>query len=128
MTQRMDSEKVTPIVDSKRDVMVRGGSIILPEEIERALLGHPLVRDAGVFAAPDPVLGQRVAAVVQLECDSDETAIDSILGAISEQLAEYKMPDLLVAVDAVPRNRLGNIDRQALAAIVLGAPDHLRSE
>lgn len=126
MTQRMD--KVTPIVDSERDVIVRGGSVILPEEIERALLGHPLVRDAGVFEASDPVLGQRVAAVVQLEGDSDDSAIDRILGAISEQLAEYKMPELLVAVDAVPRNRLGKIDRQALAAIVLGAPDHLRSE
>jgi acyl-CoA synthetase (AMP-forming)/AMP-acid ligase II len=126
MTQRMD--KMTPIVDSERDVIVRGGSIILPEEIERALLGHPLVRDAGVFGASDPVLGQRVAAVVQLEGDSDDSAIDRILGAISEQLAEYKMPELLVAVDAVPRNRLGKIDRQALAAIVLGAPDHLRSE
>jgi acyl-CoA synthetase (AMP-forming)/AMP-acid ligase II len=102
------------------DVIIRGGLFIFPEEIERVLLNHPLVRDAAVFGAPDPVLGQRVAAVVQLEGE-DDAAIDDILGAISEQLEDYKVPELLVAVDAVPRNSLGAIDRQALAEVILGA-------
>lgn len=45
---------------------VRGGSNISPVEVERVLLSRPLVREAVVFGIPDPVLGQRVAAVVQL--------------------------------------------------------------
>src|SRR5262245_48507506 len=122
MTTRMDYGSVTPIVGCKWDVIVRGGSTIFPIEIERALLNHPLVRDAAAFGAPDPVLGQRVVAVVQLENDGDDAALDSILGAAREQLADDKMPELLVAVDVVPRNRLGKIDRQALAAAVLGVP------
>jgi acyl-CoA synthetase (AMP-forming)/AMP-acid ligase II len=112
----------------EKDVIIRGGSIIFPEEIERVLLSHPLVRDAAVFGAPDPELGQRVAAVVQLEDDGDDAAIDQILGAISEQLADDKVPELLVAVDAMPRNSLGKIDRRALAEVVLGVPAHRRSE
>jgi acyl-CoA synthetase (AMP-forming)/AMP-acid ligase II len=66
------------------------------------------------------VLGQRVAAVVQLEDDGDDAALDHILGATREQLADYKVPELLVSVDAVPRNPLGKIDRKALAELVLG--------
>jgi acyl-CoA synthetase (AMP-forming)/AMP-acid ligase II len=128
MTQRMHYGSVTPIVGCKRDVIVRDGSNIFPIEIEGALLSHPLVRDAAVFGAPDLVLGQRVVAVVQLEGDGDEATIDSILGVASEQLADYKMPELLVAVDAFPRNRLGKIDRQALAAVLLGVPARPASE
>jgi acyl-CoA synthetase (AMP-forming)/AMP-acid ligase II len=124
MTQRMDYGGVTPIVVGKTDVIVRSGSSIFPIEIERALLSHPLVSDAAVFGAPDPAVGQRVVAVVQLKGDGDEATLDSILGAAGEQLADYKMPELLVAVDAIPRNRLGKIDRQALAAVVLGVPAH----
>ena len=40
---------------------------------------------------------------------------------MTEQLANYKVPELLVAVDAVLRNPLGETDRQALAEVVLGA-------
>jgi acyl-CoA synthetase (AMP-forming)/AMP-acid ligase II len=126
MTQRMNYRSVTPAAGREKDVIVRGGSAISPIEIERALLSHPLVRDAAVFGAPDPVLGQRVAAVVQLEGGSDEAAIDNILGATREQLVDYKVPELLVIVDAVPRNPLGEIDRQALAQLILGIPAHQR--
>lgn len=104
------------------DVIIRGGYKIYPIEIERALLSHPLVRDAGVFGAPDPELGQRVAAAVQLDKASDDAAIDLILGVISERLADAKVPELLVAVDAIPRDPLGGVDREALAEAVLGRP------
>lgn len=109
------------------DVIIRGGAFIFPEEIESVLLSHPLVRDAAVFGAPDPELGQRVAAVVQLEGDDDDAAIDIIRAAISEQLADEKVPELLLAVDAVPRNPLGKVDRRALAEAVLGVPAQRRN-
>src|SRR5262249_29686914 len=121
MTQRKDKGSVGPIVRGKKDIIIRGGTYISPVEIERALRSHPLVRDAAAFGTPDPELGQRLAAVVQLESDGDETAIDSILAAMSNQLPDYKVPELLVAVDAVPRDPLGEIDRKAVAEAVLGA-------
>jgi acyl-CoA synthetase (AMP-forming)/AMP-acid ligase II len=46
-----------PLDGREKDVIIRGGSIIFPEEIENVLLSHPLVRDAAVFGAPDPELG-----------------------------------------------------------------------
>jgi acyl-CoA synthetase (AMP-forming)/AMP-acid ligase II len=102
-------------VGRKKDLIIRGGSNVSPIEVERVLLSHPQVRDAAVFGLPDPVLGQRVAAVVQLQGNGGDATRDKILSTTKMQLADYKVPELLVIVDAVPRNPLGKIDRRALA-------------
>ncbi len=107
-------------VGCKKDIIIRGGSNIAPAEVERVLLSHPLVRDAAVFGVPDPVLGQRVAAVVQLSSGAGDAALGAILSDTKQQLAEYKAPERLFAVGAVPRNTLGKVDRRAAATAMLG--------
>ncbi len=112
-------------VGRKKDIIIRGGSNISPVEVERVLLSHPLVSDAAVFGVPDPVLGQRVAAVVQLSsgaggsASGDILALGAILKDTRRQLADYKAPERLWAVDAVPRNPLGKVDRRAAAATAM---------
>jgi long-chain acyl-CoA synthetase len=103
-------------VARKKDIIIRGGSNISPVEVERVLLSHPLVRDAVVFGIPDPVLGQRVAAVVQLSTGAGNAGLGAILNDTRRQLADYKAPERLWAVDAVPRSPLGKVDRRAAAA------------
>jgi long-chain acyl-CoA synthetase len=109
-------------VGRKKDIIIRGGSNISPVEVEQVLLSHPLVRDAAVFGVPDPVLGERVAAIVRLSSGagggvlSSSLALGAILKDTKQQLADYKAPEQLWAVDAVPRNPLGKVDRRAAAA------------
>jgi long-chain acyl-CoA synthetase len=106
-------------VGRKKDLIIRGGSNISPVEVERVLLSHPLVREAVVFGIPDPVLGQRVAAVVQLSRGAGTAALGAILKDTKRQLADYKAPERLWAVDAVPRGPLGKVDRRAAAATAM---------
>jgi long-chain acyl-CoA synthetase len=106
-------------VGRKKDIIIRGGSNISPAEVEQVLLSHPLVREAAVFGVPDPVLGQRVAAVVQLSNGASDAALGAILSDIKQQLADYKAPEQLLAVDAVPRNTIGKVDRRAAATAML---------
>jgi long-chain acyl-CoA synthetase len=106
-------------VGRKKDINIRGGSNISPVEVERVLLSHPLVRDAAVFGAPDPLLGQRVAAIVQLSSGAADAALGDILRDIRQELADYKAPERLWAVDAVPRNPLGKVDRRVAAATAM---------
>ena len=73
---------------------------------------------------PDPVLGEiGVAAVVpSAESDTelsttDEAALLASLRALARaQLADYKAPDRLVLVDALPLTSMMKVDKRALAA------------
>jgi len=47
-----------------KDIVIRGGMNISSEEVETLLLGHPKVRECAVIGWPDPVLGEKVCAVV----------------------------------------------------------------
>ncbi|HUC17960.1 MAG TPA: class I adenylate-forming enzyme family protein [Acetobacteraceae bacterium] len=98
-----------------KDLIVRGGSNISPVEVEQILADHPDVRDAGVVGVPDPVLGQRVVGFVQLAEGVDADRLEDILRRASARLADYKMPERLIAVTSIPRNGLGKIDRTELA-------------
>jgi acyl-coenzyme A synthetase/AMP-(fatty) acid ligase len=89
---------------------------ISPAEIERVLTAHPAVRDAAVVGVPDAALGQRVAGFVQMERGTRGIILNEILAGVTGLLADYKVPERLEMVDAIPRNGLGKIDRKSLLA------------
>ena len=99
-------------VGRAKDLIVRGGSNISPSEVEVALRSHP---DAGVAGFADPVLGERVGALVGLADDaSTAPRVDDIIAWLGARLAAYKIPERLRVVDAIPRNTLTKIDRSAV--------------
>ncbi|MBV8458123.1 MAG: acyl--CoA ligase [Acetobacteraceae bacterium] len=106
-------------VSRKKDLIIRGGSNISPVEVERVLKNHPAVHDAAVFGVPDAVLGERVAALVQLTGDASRAAREHILASAKAALADYKIPEQLEIVSEIPRNGLGKIDRKLLRAIMV---------
>jgi long-chain acyl-CoA synthetase len=115
---RQDEKGDLWFVARKKHLIIRGGSNISPVEIERVLMAHPAVRDAGVFGLPDPELGQRVAGLVQLADGAQSVDLKEILAFATERLADYKVPETLEIVDEIPRNTLGKIDRQLLWTMI----------
>jgi long-chain acyl-CoA synthetase len=101
-----------------KDMIIRGGSNISPIEVEGVLIAHPAVRDAAVVGIPDVILGQRVVGLVKLADNSGESALDDILADAKVRIADYKVPEWLEAVDEIPRNALGKIDRKSLLAMI----------
>jgi long-chain acyl-CoA synthetase len=91
---------------------------ISPAEIERVLTAHPSVRDAAVVGVPDAALGQRLAGFVEMERGTRGIILKEILAGVKALLADYKVPERLEMVDAIPRNGLGKIDRKSLLAKV----------
>jgi acyl-CoA synthetase (AMP-forming)/AMP-acid ligase II len=80
-----------------------GGEKVIPEEVEAALLRHPLVADCHVMPAPNAVLGQVVAAeVVWLGPEQKALAVKRLLHQFASTLiARHKLPAVVRLVASV---------------------------
>ncbi len=86
-----------------------GGEKIYPEEVESALRAHPDVYDAVVVGLPDARWGEKVTALVQLRAES---ALDvaALISHCRTELADYKAPKSIYAVDEVVHTPVGKLD------------------
>ena len=98
----------------KKQLIVRGGSNISPVEVENLLRDDPAVMDAVMSGVDDGELGQRVVATAVLRAGADATA-EQILDRVRVRLADYKVPERLMIVDAIPQTSTGKVDRDAAA-------------
>ncbi|HSW17553.1 MAG TPA: class I adenylate-forming enzyme family protein [Ramlibacter sp.] len=100
-----------------KDIVIRGGMNISSEEVESLLLAHPKVREAAVIGYPDPVLGERVCAVVAPQ-PGQALNLEELVEFLrnEERVAPFKWPEKLVLVDQLPRNPLGKVLKRELRA------------
>jgi long-chain acyl-CoA synthetase len=89
-----------------KNIIIRGGYNIHPEEIAEVLQRHPQVREAIAFGLPDPVWGETVAALVVA---ADELDIAALQAFCATQLEPRKLPSRLQQVAALPRGRSGKV-------------------
>jgi len=88
-----------------------GGEKVYPEEVEAALKSMGGVFDAVVVGVPDPRFGERVVAVVQARGSGSTTpGLVEIKEHLRAQIAGYKMPREVVAVDQIVRSPSGKPD------------------
>ncbi len=100
-----------------KELIITGGYNVYPREVEELLRTHPDVADVAVVGVPSPQWGETVAAfVVPTEAGSlTAGALAADLTAwCEEHLVAYKRPRVWHAVDAIPRNALGKIQRHLL--------------
>jgi acyl-CoA synthetase (AMP-forming)/AMP-acid ligase II len=101
-------------------VINTGGEKVFPEEVEEAVKRHPGVRDAVVVGVPDERFGEAVTAVVELEPGAalDEAAV---IGTVKAELAAYKAPKRVLAIDTIGRAPNAKVDYRRLKAYAADA-------
>ena len=105
---------------------IRGGYNVYPGEVERVLSEHPDVAQVAVLGAPDRVLGEIGVAFVVPAAVSEggaSPALGELRTFCRNALADYKTPDRLVVVDALPLTSVGKVDKRALAEDAARAAD-----
>ncbi|MHB8318802.1 MAG: class I adenylate-forming enzyme family protein [Acidimicrobiales bacterium] len=113
---RIDEEGFIYIVDRAKDVIIRGGENVYSVEVEAALAEHPAVADCAVIGVPSPILGEEVAAVVNLRPEARVSA-DELSRHVRDRLAAYNVPSHYWFRDApLPRNPAGKVLKRALRA------------
>ena len=102
-----------------KDLIIRGGVNISPEEIDQLLGGHPLLAEACVFSMPDPVMGERVGIAI-VPRDGQDVTLDDVTAYLREQdLAVFKLPERMFRFDALPRNVTNKVMRSEVREIAL---------
>jgi cyclohexanecarboxylate-CoA ligase len=113
---RIDADGYLTVTDRLKDIIIRGGENISAKEVEDLLVTHPAVADVAVIPVPDPVLGERVCAVVVARpgCTFDvEQAREHFAAAGA---ARQKTPESVVMVDELPRTPSGKVRKDLLRA------------
>jgi long-chain acyl-CoA synthetase len=97
----------------KKEIIVRGGSNISPQEVEETLYRHPAVAEAGVIGEPDTYWGEVVLAFVALR-QGHAVSPDELVAFSRQHLAEYKCPQQVLVLPALPKGPTGKVQRRAL--------------
>lgn len=109
-----DSPRFYRFVGRSKDIIIRGGNNISPDELDTLLAAHPALTEAATVGYPDDDLGERVSAFV-VPKSGEQINLDDITGYLREQgLATFKLPERLEIIDALPRNALGKVIRGEL--------------
>ena len=112
---RLDADGYLYLGDRLADMILRGGANIYPAEVEAAVMAHPDVRSCVVVGLPDPELGQRVHAILELaEPDRAQAVVDGMAGFLADQLSRYKQPQSFEIVSVGPRDDTGKVRRTLL--------------
>ncbi|MCY4043458.1 MAG: class I adenylate-forming enzyme family protein [Cellvibrionales bacterium] len=112
----VDEDNYFYFLGRKKQIIIKGGSNISPVEVESAFYLHPDVLEVGVVGKSDDIYGQIVWAYVELMNGASLNSSD-LIEHCRKYLADYKLPENIVIVDALPKNATGKIDRYQLQAL-----------
>lgn len=106
------------VVDRIKDVVLRGGENVYCAEVEAAIHAIPGIVDVAVIGVPHDVLGEEVAAIVEIADGVSLSAAD-IQRAVAERLAAFKVPSIVRQTSApLPRTATGKVLKRDLRAAV----------
>ncbi len=114
---RLDHDGNLFVLDRKGNLITRGGANVYPAEVERVLRTLPEVAHSAVIGIPDVRLGERVS--VAIECAPGTTLTrDTVVEHCRARLARDKVPEVVVFVDALPRNAMGKVVLEPLREVI----------
>lgn len=101
------------LVGRGKDLIISGGFNVYPAEVEATLDALPGIAESAVIGVPHADFGEGVTAIVTLKPGAtlDEGVL---LAKLRETLAKFKQPKRIIAVDELPRNSMGKIQKNVL--------------
>jgi len=124
---RMDADGYVYPTGRLSDTINRGGEKFGPAEVADVLRTHPAVVDVGVAGVPDTEMGERVGVAAVARAGVTPPSDGELRDWCRSRLAPFKLPEVIVWVDALPYNELGKLTRRSTAALIAerasGAPE-----
>jgi acyl-CoA synthetase (AMP-forming)/AMP-acid ligase II len=111
-----------------KEMYIRGGYNVYPDEVEAALAQHPAVAACAIVARPDPTMGEIGVAVIVVQLGAASPALLEIRTFLENRLARWKLPEDLLVVPELPLNATHKTDRRALRELVAHRGHHVDSQ
>ena len=99
------------LVGRRSDVIISGGFNIYPREIEEFLTEQPEIAEAAVVGLPDHLRGEVPVAYVVMRSHVSSGELEM---RCRSALASFKTPRAFIAVEKLPRNAMGKIQKHLL--------------
>ncbi len=110
-----DQDAYLYVVGRVKDMIIRGGQNIYPQQIEDIILRLPGVEECSVVGVDEPRWGQEVLAVVK-RTENVNLAESDVIKHCRQYLAGYKCPAFVRFVEELPKTATGKIKKIEVAA------------
>ncbi|MFH0763302.1 MAG: AMP-binding protein [Candidatus Omnitrophota bacterium] len=110
---RRDKSGRHTIVGRIKEMIKVGGEIVFEPEVEQVLQRHADVAEAAVVGVPDKLRGEVPKAFVALKEGKSPDA-EGLRLFLRQHLAHFKIPHHFEFQQALPKNRVGKIDKALL--------------
>ena len=99
--------------DRKKDLIIKGGINIVPQEIEEIVYKCKDVQECVVVGKYDEILGEDVILIVKKKNNTSEKIVKTkIYSLIKNYISTFKMPKEIIFYDYIPKTISGKILRK----------------
>jgi len=110
---RLDPDGYLYFVDRKAYVINVRGFEVYPEQVELALMKHPMVHDVVVTGAPQDNYSESIRAYIIQE-EGKRPSDEDLVAFLEKELPRYQIPEKFIYVNHFPKSPTGKVVRQAL--------------
>ena len=110
---KFDAEGFLYIVGRKKEMIKVGGEIVFEPEVEASLQKHPDIAEVAVIGVADKLRGEVPKAFVVAK-EGKNISTEDLRYFLRQHLAHFKIPHYFEFCPALPKNRVGKIDKEQL--------------
>ena len=110
------------IIGRSAELIIRNGENISAPAVESVLIEHPAVADVAVAGEHDPIVGERLVAVLVPSGTMTPGVADLVEFLRQRNIERHRWPERVVAVAQIPRTSSGKIARRSVWELVNRRP------
>jgi acyl-CoA synthetase (AMP-forming)/AMP-acid ligase II len=107
------------LTDRIKHIIITGGENVSAKEVENVLNGVEGVAESAVVGISDATWGEKVVAAVVAK-PGHVLSTDDLQKICKKELHSWKCPKRIILVDAIPKNTMGKVLKDAVKRFFIG--------